>query len=551
LADGDQGAQSWLREQAGRVRRYHGVAVAAGVIQGPLIVGQAALIAWAVAGMVAGRDVPVTILLSGLVGLILGRAVVQGLGQWAGARAGQEVVESVRGRVLDHLAAIGPVGLGSDHSASVASRVVEQADALEGYYARFRPQLVVATVVPAVILVVVFPLDWLAGSLLLASAPLIPLFMALVGMGAEQINRRQFEALSHLAGHFLDRVRLLPTLQLFGYAERSVDEVAGAADRYRQRSMRTLRVAFLSSAVLEFFASVAIATVAIYTGFALLGYIAFGPAPSMTVFVGVFILLLAPEFFQPLRTLAQHYHDRAAALGAAGDIQELLGRSPQRTRVHDADLTPGEVRLDAITVEDAERGRVVGPVSFRARPGNCQILWGPSGSGKSTLLRLTAGLQAPTAGTVSVGGADGVAWVGQRPFLLQGSIADNIRLGSPHDASDAAVEAAAAQAGVTAFSSRMPDGLASKLGERGEGLSGGEAQRVALARVFLSPALVVVMDEPTASLDGPSAEPVLAALARLAESGRTLVIATHHDAVRALATGTVVLDAPAVDGRGQ
>lgn len=553
MAGADKPEREWLRDQAAAVAGYHRVAVAAGLAQGPVIVAQAAVMAWVVARLVAGESVPLVSAGVLLAVVILARGGLQATAQWAGSRAGLAVVERVRAQLLDQLAALGPVRLAQNHSGGLASRVVEQVDALEGYYARFRPQMVIAVGVPMVILAAVFWLNWLAGLLLLGAAPLIPLFMALVGMGADQINRRQFEALSHLAGHFLDRVRLLPTLQLFGHTARSIEQVAGAADQYRRRSMRTLRVAFLSSAVLEFFASVAIAMVAIYIGFALLGYIDLGPASSVTAFSGLFILLLAPEFFQPLRTLSQHYHDRASAMGAAGELRELFALTPERPRVRDESLEPGRVELADVAVADDERGQLVGPHTFTVDSGECLVLWGPSGSGKSTLLRLVAGLQAPSRGTVRVGGPGRVGWVGQRPFLIAGTIADNIRIGSPEAASDAAIEAAARAAGVTAFTDAMPDGLDSELDERGQGLSGGQAQRVALARVFLCDAPVVVLDEPTGSLDGPSAEPVLAALGRLRESGRTLVIATHHEPVRALGTAVTTLgghDAAGGSGAG-
>ena len=541
MAGADKADRDWLHEQSAAVAGHHRLAVVAGLAQGPVLVAQAAAIAWLVARLVAGEPVSLAAVGAVLLAAIVARGALQATAQWAGSRAGQRVVERVRTQLLDHLAALGPARLAEENSGSVASRVVEQVDALEGYYARFRPQMAVAMGVPLVILPTVFWLDWLAGALLLAAAPLIPLFMALVGMGAEQVNRRQFQALSYLAGHFLDRVRLLPTLQLFGHAERSIEEVAGAADEYRRRSMRTLRVAFLSSAVLEFFASVAIATVAIYIGFALLGYIDFGPAPSVTAFSGLLILLLAPEFFQPLRTLSQHYHDRAAALGAAGELRELLTREVVEARVMDQQLAPGRIEAAGVVVEDAERGRLVGPHTLSVGSGECLVLWGPSGSGKSTLLRVVAGLQAPTQGSVRVGGEGGVGWVGQRPFLIAGTIADNIRLGSPAPVGEAELQAAARASGVAAFSDDMPDGLDTQLGERGQGLSGGQAQRVALARVFLSDAAVVVLDEPTGSLDGPSAEPVLAALSRLRESGRTLIMATHHEPLRALGTGVLAL----------
>ncbi|MCP1360618.1 ABC transporter transmembrane domain-containing protein, partial [Halomonas sp. BBD45] len=319
MEESDLTPRGWLRHQATRVRVLLAQVVALGVVVGCLTIVQMGLLAWIVSRLTI-EGIPADELIWPFMGLAL-VVVLRALAQWgqesAGNEAGVRVRSRLRAELLDHLAALGPQRLSDQHSAGLGGQVVEQVEALDGYFSRFLPQLRLAVVLPLIILCVVLWLDWLAALFLLLAAPLIPLFMALVGMGAERLNREQFLAVTRLAGHFLDRVRGVTTLQLFNRTERSVDEVFTAADDYRQRSMRTLRIAFLSSAVLEFFASVAIAVVAIYIGFGLLGYISFGPADELTLFSGLFVLLLAPEFFQPLRTLSQHYHDRAAALGAA------------------------------------------------------------------------------------------------------------------------------------------------------------------------------------------------------------------------------------------
>ncbi|MCP1367982.1 ATP-binding cassette domain-containing protein, partial [Halomonas sp. BBD48] len=353
-------------------------------------------------------------------------------------------------------------------------------------------------VLPLIILCVVLWLDWLAALFLLLAAPLIPLFMALVGMGAERLNREQFLAVTRLAGHFLDRVRGVTTLQLFNRTERSVDEVFTAADDYRQRSMRTLRIAFLSSAVLEFFASVAIAVVAIYIGFGLLGYISFGPADELTLFSGLFVLLLAPEFFQPLRTLSQHYHDRAAPLGAADALVKLPKRPapaepvPAEVSETEGQASGSRVDLENVVVSYPERGRVLGPLDLVIEPGECLAVTGPSGTGKSTLLHLLGGFVTPAEGSYEVSPAAPIAWMDQRPWLVKGSLADNLRLAAP-DADEARLYDAVRQAGLGALIDTLPDGLDTSLGERGLGLSGGQAQRLALARVFLSQAPLVLL----------------------------------------------------------
>ncbi|MAX33318.1 MAG: thiol reductant ABC exporter subunit CydD [Halomonadaceae bacterium] len=536
----------WLKELAAGERRRLTLATLAGLGVGLCTIMQMLLLAIIIDRLLTGAtEAPVGVLFVALIG-VLG---VRALAQWAQETTVQAASLAIRGRaraaLLDHLTALGPVRLSSRHSAGLGSQLVEQVEALDGYFARFLPQLRLATALPLLIFAIVLGLDWLAAIFLLLAAPLIPLFMALVGMGAQRLNQAQFAAVTRLSGHFLDRVRGITTLQLFGRTATAAAEVFAAADDYRARSMKTLRIAFLSSAVLEFFASVAIAVIAIYVGFGLLGYITYGPSSSLTLFSGLTILLLAPEFFQPLRSLSQHYHDRAAALGAAEALVAILNETPPETferRSADSAHDDALVRLSEACAEHAGRGQVLGPVSLEVSRGEVIALTGPSGAGKSTLLQLIAGFVAPSEGSVEVMSERRPAWMDQRPLVIQGTIADNLRLADTQ-ASDERMQAALQRAGLAGLLSRLPEGLDTPVGERGAGLSGGQAQRLALARVFLSDAALVLLDEPTASLDEDSEAEVAASLARLVEEGRTLIIATHHPALMAMAHRVVRIQA--------
>lgn len=506
-------------------------------------------------------------LFTGLLLAIALRALFQALQGICGAAAAKTVREQVRKTLLARWASQGPVTLSGESSAVLASEWVEHVDALEGYFARFQPQLWLSLLIPLSVLIVVFSLDWLAAIFLFASAPLIPCFMILVGMGAERLNQQHFASASRLAGHFLDRVRGLTTLQLFGQSQASVRSVAEASDQYRRINLRTLRVAFLSSAVLEFFSSVAIAVVAIYVGFGLLGYIEFGPAGELTLFSGLFVLLLAPEFFQPLRDLSQHYHDRAAALGAADHLRSRLeGTKPENsdnrnasgnsaaiaaiidanntdTKKSDSAIPASANKTHAVVVKDLAvsypgRGIIFSGLSFDVPAGQSLALTGPSGSGKTSVLNVLAGFSAPAEGAAWVfgqrPGSEPLAWMNQRPFLVHGSWADNLRLTAPN-AAHADMERALQRVGLAEVLARQPQGLDTPLGEGGRGLSGGQGHRLALARLFLTEVKLALLDEPTAGLDYYSRQEVIAALRTLADTGITLVMATHQPELIAMA----------------
>lgn len=538
LADLARGSRLWIRST-----------IIAGTVAGVATVIQMVLMARIIhLGVI--EKVVVSELAPLFLSLILAvavRAMAHGIQTRCSALSSERVRRDVRRQLHHRWQATGPVKLAESSAGTLAREWIDHVEALHGYFARFLPQMAVAVVVPLMILLLVFWLDWLAGLFLLASAPLIPLFMALVGMGAEKLNQQHFDTISRLSGQFLDKVRGLTTLQLFGQTAGASELIRQRSDHYRRITMKTLRVAFLSSAVLEFFASVAIAVIAIYIGFGLLGYISFGPADELTLFSGLLVLLLAPEFFQPLRTLSQHYHDRAAALGAGSEILARLAAKPVPGPAEKRPPlagSPGHIELRAVSKAYSEQQPVLRGCNLTIARGDVVALTGPTGGGKSTLLHLLAGFTAPDSGTLSVfGQAPGdfrFGWLGQKGFLVHGTWADNLRLTSP-EASDVAIETALRNVGLGALLGSRKDGLYSPVSEEGQGLSGGQARRLSLARIFLADYDLILLDEPTAGLDSDSEVFVLEALHKLAMAGKTLVFATHHQALLTLANRVLLV----------
>lgn len=524
-------ARSWLKTLAILERRRLHLAAFLGVLAGAQTVIIVVGVAWLVEQLVVHHQTPYQLVsvLALLALCVVGRGICQWGQEVISLEASLRIRRYARRQMLDKFWALGPVWLAYHQSGALATQAVENIEALDGYFARFYTQLRIVSLLPLLILCVVLKLDYLVAIFLLISAPIIPLFMALVGMGAERVNRDQFAAVARLSAHFIDRVRGMTTLQLFGRTQSAHQDVWWATDDYRRLSMRTLRLAFLSSAVLEFFASVAIAVVAMYVGFGLLGYIDYGPAASLTLFSGLAVLLLAPEFFQPLRTLSQHYHDRATALGAAESLVKLLNEpSMQRQGVQAPDAEDRVAVLKEVCVEYTARGQVLGPVNLTVKRGDIIAISSVSGSGKSTLLALLAGFLSPVRGRLELA-PQRYAWLDQQPALLHGSLADNLRLANP-EADTTAMLRALEQAGLGPLLDQLPEGMETPIGERGTGLSGGQAQRLALARIYLSDANLVLLDEPTASLDEDTEKVVIQAMLEWARQGRTLIMASHHPA---------------------
>lgn len=541
--------RQWLTGLARKNQRWIRATIVAGVLVGLATIVQMALLAWLVQEIVIEGQAAsaLTPWFVALVATLVVRTLGQGLQTQFAARCSEQVRRDARRQIHRHWRDAGPVALADSSAGTLAREWLDHVEALHGYFARFLPQMSLSVIVPLAILVIVFWLDWLAGIFLLLSAPLIPIFMALVGMGAEKVNQQHFETISRLSGQFLDKVRGLTTLQLFRQTEDASRTLHRRSDQYRKITMKTLKVAFLSSAVLEFFASVAIAVIAIYIGFGLLGYITYGPSADLTLFSGLLILLLAPEFFQPLRTLSQHYHDRAAALGAGAEILARLATPVGGEPASDtpASLPDHGLSLDNVTLSYQGGKPVFANLELTIERGKAVALTGASGGGKSSLLHLMAGFIQPDSGAISVFGQPPgqcpFGWLGQRGFWIQGSWADNLRLTSP-EASDIAIENALRLVGLGSVLESRDQGIHSLIGEDGQGLSGGQARRLSLARIFLADYDLILLDEPTAGLDATSEILVLEALHKLAEAGKTLVFSTHHQALLALADQVLIVN---------
>ncbi|AOB28596.1 thiol reductant ABC exporter subunit CydD [Bordetella bronchiseptica] len=537
----------WMAMRARAARVPLAVAAAAPLVGGVLLVIQAWLLA-RVLDQAIVQGAPRAELATPIVAiaaLMLARAALAWLGERAGAAAAERIKRQVREALFARLLALGPQWSRQRASGELASAMVEQVEALDAYFAKYLPAMGAAAVLPVAFAVVVLPVDVIAGLLLLATAPLIPLFMALVGWGAEAASRRHLQAFARLSGFFADRLRGLATLKLYGRAEAEAQSVVAASDALRQRTMAVLRIAFLSSAVLEFFAALGVAGVAVYIGLTYLGFLDVR-ASVLTLQGGFFCLLLAPEVYGPLRQFAAHYHDRAAARAAVAQIARTFDGlpTPEAAAAPPAHAAAGRgaARLAASGLTVTQPGRpapVLREAALQLDAGAHVALRGASGAGKTTLLELLARLR-DGAGAIALDGMPLADWdeaalrervvlIGQRPYLYAGSIGDNIRLARP-GASAAQVEEAARRACVMEFAQALPRGLDTPLGSRGHGLSGGQAQRVALARLFLRDPGLILLDEPAAHLDAATQARVLDEILDFAR-GRTLLLATHADAV--------------------
>lgn len=532
-----------------RATRFFLMAVVGlGAAGAALVIAQAMLIAEVVVGAFqhghSASELRTPLVL--LVVVAIGRAVVSWLTELAAHRASAAVKSELRGRLLERAAALGPGWLSGQRTGSLVALATRGVDALDDYFSRYLPQLGLAVVVPVAVLARIVTEDWVSAAIIVVTLPLIPVFMALIGWATRSQMDRQWRLLSRLSGHFLDVVAGLPTLKVFGRAKAQAESIRRITGEYRQATMRTLRIAFLSSFALELLATISVALVAVTIGMRLVH-------GDMDLYVGLVVLVLAPEAYLPLRQVGAQYHAAAEGLAAAEEIFSVLETPVPTTGSLVA--PEGEIGFEGVTVRYPGRsGDAVSDVSFTVEPGETVALVGPSGVGKSTLLNVLLGFVEPVAGRVRIGGVDlaeadveewrsRVAWVPQRPHLYAGSIAENVRL-ARLDADDAAVRRALADAGALEFVDALPDGVGTVLGEDGSGLSAGQRQRLALARAFLADRPVLLLDEPTASLDGATEAEVVAAVRRLAV-GRTVLLVVHRPALLEVADRVVRLEAAA------
>lgn len=534
-------ASAWLRDQARPVRALLGTGIAAGLLQAALM----CLGAWMLAHVLAGAIFhgrrwsmawPWLLALLALAALRFALGLLQ---RRATFEAGARVADAVRQALEKRMRELGPRWGTRQASGDLATRLVDGVDALVPYYAGYLPQVAFAVLVPALILLVVLPADPWSALVLVFTAPLVPLFMVLAGQAAEQASQRRWMRLRRMGAHFMDALAGLTTLRLYRAATREQALLEATGEAYRRETMAVLRIAFLSALVLEFFATVSIAVLAVLIGFRLMwGKLAFEQ--------GLFVLLLAPEFFLPLRALGTQRHRRMDAAAAATDLVEWLAvQLPQAAQV----ALPSPIAATQLTI-DFERvgfahedGRaVLRDLDLHLPAGTCLTLVGASGSGKSTLLSLLMGFDAPQSGRILVDGHDlartdldawrrHIAWIPQRAHVFHGSLRDNLLIAAA-DADTFTLWRALQAASLDGVVARLPQGLDTPLGERGHGLSGGECQRLALARAWLRNAPLLLLDEPTQHLDDATAASIDSALARLGE-GRTVIRITHRlDGIR-------------------
>ena len=535
-------ARDWLKRETRRGGK------AARPVTGLALAGTAAAIgqAYFVAAVLATALLDHRLALApaaAFAGLAVIRAAFGYAAERAAFAAGATSRRRLRSDALGSLLHTGPAVLRTRHSGDLTSIVVDRIEALDGLFSRWIPAQSLALLGPLLVALAACAADPWAALVLVICGLLVPVAMAVAGIGAATASRRQFVALARLQARFLDRVRGIATIVLYGRAEDEARALAVAAEELSRRTMRVLRVAFLSSAALDLAAAAALVILALRYGLAIMAHRLVDPGTAL------FVLLLVPEFFTPLRAYAAAYQDRLHAAGAA-DALTGLPAAPKPDAEPAREVRTVAARGVTVAFEDVRltwdpsRGPALDGLSFRLAAGETLVLAGPSGAGKSTVIEILLGFVRPDAGRVTINGANIAelvpqalarltAWIGQRPVLFAGSIRDNIRFARP-EATEAEVEAAAANARVSEFANALPEGLDSAVGEGGFGLSGGQAQRVAIARAFLKNAPLLLLDEPTAHLDPATEADVLDSLRKLA-LGRTVILASHSSAAYAFA----------------
>ena len=547
-----------LLRWARAARRSLTIDVVLGLLATVALLSQAVLVAGIISGAFEGRSVPEEVAaLSSLVAVVVVRGLLDGAFEATGRRAAASVMSDLRISLVERRLRDAPIAADGVEAGEVASAAVSGVDALETYFARYLPQVVLAALIPPLVLVWTAFIDPISAVIMLVTLPLIPVFMVLIGRFTQARTRLRWQALARLSNHFLDVVRGLTTLRGFNRGSAQAERIEAASEDYRRTTMQVLRVSFLSGAVLELMATVATALVAVTLGLRLID-------GSVTLKAALTVLLLTPELYAPLRSLGAQFHASADGVAAARRILDLIDTAPSEVG-HATEATPpwSVVRLEAVTLSNAGRsGRVLDGFDLEIRRGEVIALVGPSGAGKSTVASLLLGIRRPDEGAVTVDGVDlwgrdltawrrELAWLPQRPTLFRGTVRDNISMGRP-GASEEDVVAAATRAGAHSFIRELRHGYETRIGEGGRTLSAGESRRIALARALLREAPLLILDEPSANLDSESAAVVAESIRKLGP-GRAVLLIEHRpelaeiaDRVVSLGEGQIV-----VVGRGE
>lgn len=541
-----------LLRYAGAARGFLAASALIGVVQTAVTIAFAWLLTDAITGALAGRDVTSSLLWLLLTALLRGLLIAAS--DAAGTRAAAKTGMQLRTALVAAVGRLGPGWLAQRNQTALAVTAGHGLEALDAYFARYIPQLVLTVIATPVLVAVMWWQDWPSGLTAVITLPLIPLFLILIGMATRTVQTRQWQTLQRLAARFADTVQGLSTLRLFGRDRRAADRIEVTADEYRRETMKVLRFSFLSGFAMELLASIAVALIAVSVGFRLL-------SGDLTLEVGLFVLLLAPEAFLPIRQVGVQFHAAAEGVAATEDVFEVLDAAGERARLQELSTDAGGIAVEAPGIresvmqgEPAKGGNLVveglrvrdlPPVSFAAGPGTITVIEGPSGSGKSSLLAALRGA-VEFEGTASYGGADvrgiapsvWLAWAGQAPGLTRGTVAANVTLGDPEPDADRVRDA---------LDDACAEGIdpALELGVQGAGLSGGQAQRVAVARALYRQASasgrVLALDEPSSALDPETEDRLWRSLREKADAGATILLVSHRRTAREIADQIVEL----------